>query len=614
MAEGPSNGGDTPAPGAGPGQRLDSWKEIAGYLKRHVTTVQRWEKQEGLPVHRHVHDKLGSVYAYTFELDDWWRSSAKQVEHEEAETQPPSLGGEPEHLADGEAVFAGSPPAPRRLTSRLRWTGFAPAAFLAVAVMVGLLIAGGGVRDRRLGGPSASIRAIAILPLANLSGNPDQEYFADGITEALITELAKVKALKVISRTSVMRYKGGTKPLREIARELDVEGVVEGAVVRSGDRVRITAQFVDARSNRHLWAEAYERDLQDVLALQREVARAIARAVLVKLTPQEEARLTSTRPVNAEAYDAYLMGRYFWNKRTADGVQKAIGYFQKAIGKDPRYAAAYSGLADSYLVQREEPTSQSMLAARAAASKALEIDPDLAEAHSSLAGVKLRYELDWIGAEQENTRAIELDPNYATAHSRYSQYLAFRERFDEALREARRADELDPFSVVIKKNIAFVLYWARRYDEAMERYRKALEMDPTFPQALREIGLVYEQKRMYTEAIAALQKVTGTPGDYLRMTNTADLGHVYAVSGNKREARTILNALQELSKKRYVPPFDVAVIYAGLGETTEALDWLERAYDDRSFFLVSLKVDPRFDNLRAEPRFRALVRRIGLTP
>jgi TolB-like protein/Tfp pilus assembly protein PilF len=503
---------------------------------------------------------------------------------------------------------------PHWLTRRLGSPRAAFAGFVLAALGIGLLVSGRAARDARLDAPSARMQAIAVLPLANLSRDPEQEYFADGITEALITELAKVKGLMVISRSSVMRYKGGTKPLHEVARELNVEGVVQGAVLRSGGRVRITAQLVDARSDRHLWAETYERDLHDVLALQGEVAWSVARAVQLTLTPQEQS-IPSARSVNVEAYDDYLMGRYLWNKRTADGFQKAVAYFQAAIEKDPKYAAAYAGLADCYLVGgRDDQPKQVIKAARAAAMKALEIDPDLAEAHSTLAGVKLRYEFDWQGAEEEQRRALALNPNYATAHLRYSQYLAFRERLDEALQEARRAEELDPFSVIVRKNTAFVLYWARRYDEAMERYRKVLEMEPSFPQALREIGLVYEQKRMYPEAIAALQRVIGAPGDYLTMTNTADLGHVYAVSGSKPQAWKILNELEELSDKRYVSAFDLAVIYAGLGDKAEALGWLEKAYDDRSFFLVSLNVDPRFDDLRGEPRFRGLVQRVGLAP
>jgi Tfp pilus assembly protein PilF len=250
--------------------------------------------------------------------------------------------------------------------------------------------------------------------------------------------------------------------------------------------------------------------------------------------------------------------------------------------------------------------------ARAAILKALEIDPDLAEARSALSGVKLRYDFDWRGAEEEQQRAIALDPNYATAHLRYSQYLSFRERFDEALREARRAEQLDPFSVVVRKNMGFVLYWARQYDDALQQYRKALEMEPTFPQALREIGLVYEPKGMFPQSIAVLRKSVGLPGNYFRPMSTADLGHVYAISGSEREARTMLIELHGLSRKHYVSAFDIAVIHAGLGDKPQALAWLEKAYDDRSYFLVSLNVDPRFDHLRAEPRFRALVQRVGL--
>jgi TolB-like protein len=332
VAEGPSNGDDAPVSVSGPGQRLDSWKEIAGYLNRHVTTVQRWERQEGLPVHRLVHDKLGSVYAYTSELDDWWRNRAERIEHAEREVQPPSVGPDPGDVPDVDVALAGSATVQRPPRSRLRSAGLALAAFVLAATVVGLLIARGGGRDR-LDVPFARIQAVAILPLANLSREPDQEYFVDGTTEALITELAKIRSLTVISRTSVMRYKENTKPLREIARELNVDGVVQGAVVRSGGRVRITAQFVDARSDRHLWAETYERDLSDVLALQGEIARAIAGAVQVTLTPQEQRHVARTRPVNLEAYDAYLMGRYLWNKRTADDFQKAVGYFQTANRK-----------------------------------------------------------------------------------------------------------------------------------------------------------------------------------------------------------------------------------------------------------------------------------------
>jgi TolB-like protein/Tfp pilus assembly protein PilF len=556
---------------------------------------------------------LGSVYAYTSELDDWWRSRAGRVEPDEPAAQLPSLGSDSDHAGESKAGLPGSTTKQRSLPRRLGSTRFALAAFVLVVAVMALLLARSARTDRGSDATPATIQAVAILPLANLSGDPDQEYFVDGITEALITELARIRSLTVISRTSVMRYKRDTKPLPDIARELNVEGIVQGAVVRSGGRVRVTAQLVDARSDRHLWAETYERELHDVLALQGEVARAIADAVQVALTLQEEKQLTSTRSVNVEAYDAYLMGRYLWNKRTVDGFKKAVEYFQLAIAKDPKYAAAYAGLADCYLVGgREDRPKEVVQAARAAALKALEIDPDLAEARSTLAAVKLRYDFDWRGAEEEQQHAIALEPNYATAHLRYSQYLSFRERFDDALREARRAEQLDPFSLVARKNTAFVLYWARQYDEALRQYRKVLEMEPTFPQALREIGLVYEQQGMFPQSIAVLQEALRAPGNYFTTTTTADLGHVYAVSGSEREARKILRELRELSEQSYVSAFDMAVINAGFGNKAEALAWLEKAYDDRSFFMVSLNVDPRFDRLRAEPRFRALVQRIGL--
>jgi TolB-like protein/Tfp pilus assembly protein PilF len=612
VAEGPSNGGDGPVAGSDRGERLDSWKEIAGHLKRHVTTVQRWERLEGLPVHRHLHDKLGSVYAYTSELDDWWRNRAQKVEPDEPGAEAPPLTADLDDPEDTKTALPGWFDLRRLLPWQVGSARFVLAACV-LAALAGLLFSGGAGRDPRHDG-SARIQAVAILPLANLSLDPDQEYFAEGMTEALITELAKIQSLTVISRTSVMRYKGATKALREIARELDVEGVVQGAVVRSGRRVRITAQLVDVRSDRHLWAETYERDLHDVLALQGEVARAIAGAVQATLTLQERTHLTSTRSLNVEAYDAYLMGRYLWNKRTAVGFQKAVEYFQTAIAKDPKYAAAYAGLADCYLAGgREDQPKHVIDAARAAALKALEIAPDLAEARSALAGVKLRYDFDWRGAEEEHQRAIASNANYATAHLRYSQYLSFRRRFDEALREARRAEQLDPFSVVVRKNTAFVLYWARQYDEALKQYRRVLEMEPTFPQALREIGLVYEQQGMFPQSIAALQEALRLPGNYFPTTTTADLGHVHAVSGSERQARNILSELHELSRERYVSAFDIAVLHAGLGDTVEALAWLEKAFDERSFFLVSLNIDPRFDHLRAEPRFRALVQRVGLT-
>jgi tetratricopeptide (TPR) repeat protein len=317
---------------------------------------------------------------------------------------------------------------------------------------------------------------------------------------------------------------------------------------------------------------------------------------------------------NTEAYRLYLKGRYFWNKRTVDGFEKAIEYFQQAINLDPNYALAYSGLADCYALFSAGllPPKEAMAKAKAAATKAVEIDDTLSEAHASLASVKHLYDLDWSGAEREFKRAIELNPNYAIAHLWYSHILSAVGRHNEAVAEAKRALELEPVSVLMGKNVGHILYEARQYDQALEYYKKALEMDPSFAQAQREIGLVYEQKGMYQEAMTALQKLLSLSGRYATATHKADLGHVYAVSGKSGEALKVLNELQEESKHHYVSPYDIAVIYTGLGEKEQALEWLEKVYEDRSYFLMWLSNDPRLDSLRSEPRFADLLRRVGL--
>lgn len=584
MAESPSNPADSPSPAASLGRRLDSWKEIAAYLNRHFTTVQRWEKQEGLPVHRHVHDKLGSVYAYTSELDSWWKSRAPQAEPEPAEIQPPSQ--------------------PRRTTHLL-------ATVLVGAVAVGLLVARGALRDQRSGGRSTSIRAIAILPLADLSRDADQEYFADGITEALITELAKVKALKVVSRSSVMRYKGSTKPLPDIAQELHVEGIVTGAVARAGDRVRITSQLVDARSERHLWAETYERDVRDVLALQGDVARAIAGAVQVTVTAPEEARLLSARPVNVQAYERYLMGRYFWNRGTGEGFQKAIERFEQAIALDPTYAPAYAWLADACTMStrfRTIPVDEANAKGKTNARKALELDGGLARAHVALGEVAFFYERDWPAAEEEFKRAMALDPNDPRTHQAYAVGLTCLARFDEAMNQIGQARELDPISLEVKSTAALILYFARRHDEAIAQARQALELDPDYPPARRFLGRALLAEGSYDEAISAFRQAMAAGGPALLR---ADLGYAYAVSGRRAEAARILSEMLD-SAEHDGEAYDVAMLYAGLGDTDHALEWLEKSVARHERTVVSLRVSPVFDSLRTDPRFQGLLRRIGL--
>jgi len=472
----------------------------------------------------------------------------------------------------------------------------------------------GGWRERLLGRAAhAQIESLAVLPLTNFSRDPEQEYFADGMTEALITELAQISALRVISRTSVMRYKGTVKPLPEIARELHVDAVVEGSVARSGDHVRISAQLIEAATDRHLWAKSYERDLSDVLQMEGELARAVAREIQVKLTPQEQTRLTSARTVNPEAHDAYLKGRYYMNKTTEENVNKGIKYFQHAISIDRGYASAYAGLADAYylLSNLRLPPQEAMPKARAAATKALELDQTLADAHTSLAVVKAFYDWQWPEAENEFKRALKLNPSYAPAHVWYGSLLSDLGRHDEALAEIQRALEIDPLSVNTSERLGETYYWRRQYDLAIEQYRKTLEMDPSFFPAHWGLGWAYEQKGMLKEAIAEDKETVRLGGG---LGASALLGHAYAVAGKKSEAQQILRQLKSQSGKSFVSAYDIATIYVGLGEKERALTLLEDGYEQRAEGLVWLKVDPVFDSLRSDPRFQDLLRRVGLPP
>jgi TolB-like protein/Flp pilus assembly protein TadD len=455
-------------------------------------------------------------------------------------------------------------------------------------------------------------RSLAVLPLENLSRDPEQEYFAEGMTEALITTLAKIGDLRVVSRTSIMLYKGVRKPLREIARELEVDAIVEGTVLRAGDRVRITAQLIDAAKESHLWAESYERDLRDVLALQSELARAIAREIRIKLTPVDQARFAEARPVDPDAYEAYLKGRYHWNKRSGEGLKKGVQWFQQAIAKDPTYASAHMGLADclsvlgwgGFVAPDEGCGSASSLLLRA-----LEMDRGSGEAHASLGFATMLYDYDFANAEREFERSIELSPRYATAHQWFGLYLALMARFEEAYTELMRAVRLDPQSLMIRVTLGFVCWCWRRYDQAIEHFERALEIDPNFIWAHGDMGFTYVEQLKYDDAIAAGRKAVelsqGAP------TFIALLGDEYAVAGRLAEARETLEQLQELSKQRYVTPYVVARIHAAMGETDEALHWLESAYRERAAFMVVLKIDPRFDNMRSNPRFDDLLRRMN---
>jgi TolB-like protein/Flp pilus assembly protein TadD len=502
--------------------------------------------------------------------------------------------------------------APRPGRRRTRFTGAALVGG-AAAVAAVLTLNAGGLRDRLWGEhPVTRIRTLAVLPLESLSPDSAQGYLAEGMTDELITDLAQLGALRVVARTSVMRYRGSTKSAPEIARELRVDAVVAGTVQRVGDRVRVAAQLITAAGDQALWAKSYDGDVRDVLRVQSEIAQAIAQQIRIVLTPQERVRLASARKVDPAAYEAYVRGRYFLGKRTEPDLRKGIGYFQAAIDGDPTYAAAYSGLADCYnmlgyytALSPKEAYSNGQSAAR----KALELDSMLAEAHTSLAWTDFMFTWDWSAAEQEFRRAIALNPKYPAAHAWYGAYLAAMGRPDEATSEGRRAQELDPLSLITNAALARPFYNARRYDEAIAQSKKTLEIDPHFPRAHYWLGLAYEQKSMYDHAIAAFQEAIKNSDFPLYV---AAAGHAYAVAGRRAKALSVLAELEKLSGRRYVSAYDIATIHVGLGDTASAMQWLERAYQERSDGLVYLRVDPRWDGMRSNPRFAQLVRRVGL--
>lgn len=490
-----------------------------------------------------------------------------------------------------------------------------------VAVAILLLIFGLNIRGfrQRFVRASAATKShsIAVLPLENLSGDPNQDYFADGMTEALITDLGKIGQLRVISRTSVMRYKGTRKSLPEIARELEVDVLVEGTVARSGDRVRITAHLVQASPEEHLWADSFESDIRDVLTLQDDVSRAIANSIQVRLTPQEQARLSGAHSVNAEAYEAYLEGRYFMQKLLLSEPDRADGYFKLAIQKDPAWALPYSGLAEFRLLEglHEPIPNEECRKAKSLALESLSRDNAAAEGHAILAEVEYFCEWNWLDAEKEAGRAIELNPNFALAHSTRGSILLTLGRTDEALAETKRAVELDPLSFFIRWDRWLVLYMVGRYDEAAEQGGKMQELGLAEDLGYILSGAAYVQKGKLAEGIQELEKGVAIEDGNKQGTNprgVAHLGYAYAVAGRRKDAERMLAKLRKISKEDYVLPDLMAGMYAGLGQKDQAFVWLEKAYQVRSWDLLVLKYDLRFSSLRSDPRFVDLERRIGL--
>jgi TolB-like protein/Flp pilus assembly protein TadD len=528
-----------------PRDRLDSWKEIAAYLKCSERTVRRWE-DEGLPIHRHAHKKKAGIYAYKAEIDAWWNDGRVQLQELEQSRSNPGR-------------------------SRSLWLGFS----LVTAALAVVVLARFAYQLKWVTTPRR-IESLAVLPLKNLSGDPAQDYFADGMTEQLTTDLGQISGLRVISRTSAMRYKGPDKSLPEIARELHVDAVVEGSVERSGDQVRITAQLIDAPNDKHLWAKSYERDLRDVLTLQEEVAQAIANEVRIKLTPQERIQLANARPVKPEAHEAYLRGLYELSNMTLEGVnrtEQAIRYFQEAVALDPTDALAYAGLANAYYDQSTllRAPLEAMPKAKAAAARAIELDDSLAEAHASLGYVKLNFDWDWLGAEREFRRALELNPNLPRAHAGYAHYLLTLRRTEEAIQELHHAEILDPLLPESHVNLPYLLFNGRRYGEAIEAAQRGKDD--------RVLALSYAELGRPMEAIAAADRALKSAHNPVIV---AQIASSYALSGKKDTARAMLSGIEAQAKKRYICGFNVACVYATLGDTEQAFAWLEKAYLARS--------------------------------
>jgi TolB-like protein/DNA-binding winged helix-turn-helix (wHTH) protein len=485
---------------------------------------------------------------------------------------------------------------------------FGAAALLLLLVAAVLLYRSTGAGGAR----QPAITSLAVLPLKNLSGDPTQEYLGDGMTEALIGRLSEIHNLRVISRTTVTRFKDTRLSVPEIARTLQVDAIVEGSIIRDGSRIRVHAQLIRAATDEHFWSEAYDRELRDVLSLESDVAQSIARKVEVTITGEEHARLSSARTVDPEAYEDYLKGRYYWNKRTADSMPKAAHYFEQAISKDPGYGAAYSGLADcnSGLAWHGFMSPSDVLPkAYAAAQKAVETDPQSAEAHASLALV-LNHEWDWSGAEVEFKRALQLNSQYADAHHWYGDYLSIQRRHDEALVEAKRALELDPLNLMIGSWVGLRYYLAHRYDGAIEQSQNTVDLDPNFAAAHLILGESYVQQGKHKGGLDQLEKAATLSGG--SPLYTAQVGVSLALAGEKKEALGIIRELQDTSGKRYVSPYGVAQIYAALNDKGQTYKWLETAYRDRAVWMSYLAVDPVFDSIRSEEHFRDLLRRVGL--
>jgi len=602
--------------------RLESWGEIAAYLRREIRTVQRWERYQGLPVRRLQIGKLGSVYAYRSELDKWYRERQPHAENGEEDTEKAGNGEIAAHVtvstevdkqkSQGQADRGQLPP-PRPRITRLHITITLLTLLIVAAVTPAVYF------FRREHSPvrsaSGKIRLV-VLPFANLSGDSQQDYFSAGLTDEMITQLGRLDPERLGVIAAETSKASASKPIAELGRTLDVQYALEGSVRRGGNDVRINVQLIQVSDQTHIWANSYTGDLRDILRVQDEVAAAVASQIRVALPVGAlgvNGAKGTARTINPEAYDEYLRGRFFWTNR--GDLRKSIDAYQKAIQKDPNYALAYAGLASAYALLGQVPYDDMLPAdakpkAREAAERALQLDPQVGEAHSVLANVSYSYDWDFDVAEREFQRALALGQNDPTAHLWFSHYCIVRNRLQQAHEENSRTLALDPVSPLFNTVRAEIYYNARQYDEAIAQGRRIIDQYPTYWLAYIWLGSAYREKKMYKDALEQFAQASKLSGNHPAIT--ALYGHALALSGDTAGARRALADLRNLSKTRYVSALYFAGVYTGLGEKSTALDWLDKAYKERNDRLVYLNVDPMADPLRSEPRFQDLMKRLHL--
>lgn len=574
--------------------RLHSWKEIAAYLKRGVSTAQRWSRTEGLPVHRLPHGKAGSVFAYRSEIDAWWRERSVRLE---AETEP----------EDGADASTSDP-----ATQGAQAAGTTSRRVTIALTMVLSMVAAAGVFSYWLGLAGRAFDSVAVLPFAT---DADQHsYLSDGITEHLINTLSEISSLRVTARPHAFRYAGPQVDLQQAGQELGVGAIITGRVSQRDGVVDVQVDLIDVNRGSQLWGRRYSETFVNILALQQRIGDDVSARLGVP-TGTTRTALARRSTTNIDAYEAFLKARYYWNRRTEESIRRAVEHFEQALEIDPQYALAAAGLADCYAVYsiyQLEPPRASGPRAILAATRALQLDETMAEPHAALGFVKAHYEWDWPGADTAFRRSLELDPNYANAHFWQAVYLSAIGQTDLAIAAARRAQQLDPLSLVIRAGVGGEpgLYAARRYDEAIEQVQGAIDLDPGFAVGYLWQSLSLLQKRLHVEAISALEKARDLSGNSPLVLGP--LGHAYAVAGQPLRARGVLAELAALSKHRYVSPFDHVLVHLGLEDDNQAFAWLEKAFVDRSYRMHWLKVDPRFDRLRGDERFTTLLERMGL--